>query len=363
MTDLYDVNQRLFDERRSMIDNGATRRDDGSWVNADKCEVVGKDGLDMTAGEAALYTTVPAWHGLGTVVPGGTSSINEVLKIAHLDYQVDLVPVEYTYNGLRRVHEGQYNTVRSDTGGPLGVVGKQYTAIQNRDGFEFLEDLVNEPGGITWESAGALRGGRKTFVSMRLPGTVTIDADGINDEVIPFVALMNSFDGSSSLTAVVSPWRPVCANTERFAIRDAYTKWSVRHSESAMANLATARRMLGLTVKYFDAFKVEEEALVRTDLSMAQFEAVVNELWTPPNVEDGKRAHTIADNRKAELTALAGEARNFPGTAYGAERTLTEWLDHRGNKSDAVRATRIMEGADDDIKSAAHRQLLMLVNK
>src|ERR1041385_5206362 len=47
-------------------------------------------GLDMTEDERlALYLAdAPAWHGLGTVVPGGLHTAAEVLHAAGLDYTV-----------------------------------------------------------------------------------------------------------------------------------------------------------------------------------------------------------------------------------------------------------------------------------
>ncbi|WP_373311017.1 DUF932 domain-containing protein [Streptomyces alanosinicus] len=34
---------------------------------------------------------------------------------------------------------------------------------------------------------------------------------------------------------VATPWRPVCANTERFVVRDGVTRWAVRHTAGANA--------------------------------------------------------------------------------------------------------------------------------
>jgi hypothetical protein len=79
--------------------------------------------------------------------------------------------------------------------------------LQNRHIFEFLQNLVDDHD-VVWESAGALREGRKVFVCMRLPQTVTIDAGGIADEIVPFVVALNSHDGSSQAQVVVTPWRP-----------------------------------------------------------------------------------------------------------------------------------------------------------
>src|SRR5699024_1637426 len=51
---------------------------------------------------------------------------------------------------------------------PLGVVGSQYAVIQNEAHAEFLNTLVEESG-AHFETAGAIAGGRKVFLTMKLP--------------------------------------------------------------------------------------------------------------------------------------------------------------------------------------------------
>jgi Domain of unknown function (DUF932) len=65
-----------------------------------------------------------------------------------------------THDRPDRVLADQFVTVRSDTSAGLGVVGARYEVLQNRDLFGFLQDLVDDYT-VTWESAGALRDGRK----------------------------------------------------------------------------------------------------------------------------------------------------------------------------------------------------------
>lgn len=373
---ITDINQQLFGQRRSAIDSGSvTRRDNGSWVYADKSEVLGRDGLDTTLGKAALYTTTPAWHGLGNVIPGGTDNIDDVLDLGGIAFDVAKREVRYSFMSEHdttpalRSFADQYVTVRSDTGSPLGVVGSRYEIIQNRDLFTFLEELVGEHG-VIWESAGALRNGRRVFVSMRLPQSVTVDADGINDEIIPFVVMLNSHDGSSPAQALVTPWRPVCANTERFAIRDAYTRWTVRHTSSALDRIAEARRTLGLSVKYYERWADEETVLARTSLTIRAFEKVIDDLW-PIGDEATKRSVGITERRRDELvTTFKNEAKRVGRTAYAAERAVTDYLDHvaprRPGKTmteEIARATALLEGADDEIKNKTHKKLMTLVNR
>lgn len=330
-------------------------------------EIIARHGLDTTAsGTTALYAAVPAWHGLGQIIPGGTTDIDEVLRLSGLDFDVTTVPALYEWNGETRQHADQFHTVRVDTGAALGAVGRKYTPIQNRQGFEFLQELVNRYD-VVWESAGLLRGGKRVFISIRLPESVTVDADGINDEIVPFVAVMNDHSGNGQFQCVVTPWRPVCANTERFAVRDAYTRWAVRHTRGATSEIKEARRTLGLSVTYFERFAAEETALARTDLAVAEFHDLIGDLW-PLDDDATDRSKTIAAKRIGALDAMfRSESERAGRTAYAAERAVTDYLDHvaprRPGKSmteELARATALLEGADDDLKTKAHRRLLLV---
>ncbi|GAA1540257.1 hypothetical protein GCM10009827_069500 [Dactylosporangium maewongense] len=162
-------------------------------------------------------------------------------------------PVEFrnSVDGPTRTLPERFVTARCDTGAGLGVVGSKYEVLQNEDAFAFLQELVDRHD-VLWESAGALRGGRKVFICMRLPNTVTVDAPGVADQIIPFIVVLNSHDGSSQFQVVVTPWRPVCGNTERFALRDAHARWGVRHTCNARERIEEARRTLGLSIEYFN---------------------------------------------------------------------------------------------------------------
>ncbi|MFD4258206.1 DUF932 domain-containing protein [Streptomyces sp. NPDC058534] len=330
-------------------------------------EIIAQHGLDTRAdGTIALYASSPAWHGLGQIIPGGTSDIDTVLELSCLNFDVTTVPSLYRWGEELREHADQFHTVRADTGAALGVVGARYAPIQNRQGFEFLQELVGRYD-VVWESAGLLRGGRRVFISIRLPEAVRVDADGINDLIVPYVAVMNDHTGNGQFQCVVTPWRPVCANTERFAVRDAVTRWAVRHTIGATSQIKEARRTLGLSVNYFAQFAYEETALARTDIAVADFHRVIADLW--PIEEDATR-RTRANHaaRTALLTdQFDTETARVGRTAYAAERAITGYLDHvaprRPGKTmteEIARATAAIEGADDDTKTKAHKRLLLL---
>ena len=330
-------------------------------------EIIAAHGLDSRAdGTIALYASSPAWHGLGQIIPGGTTDIDTVLREGGLDFTVTTVPALYQWGGELQTHADQFHTVREDTGAPLGIVGRRYEAIQNRAGFEFLQELVGRYD-VVWESAGVIKGGRRVFIAIRLPETVAVDADGINDLVVPYVAVMNDHSGQGTFQCDVTPWRHVCGNTERFAVRDAVTRWAVRHTAGATSQIKVARRTLGLSVQYFERFADEETALARTDIAVNDFHKVIADLWPL----DDDATDTKRTNFAARLGAIDAEfrteAERVGRTAYAAERAITGYLDHvaprRPGKTmteEIARATAALEGADDDLKSKAHKRLMLL---
>ncbi|HET6636809.1 MAG TPA: DUF932 domain-containing protein [Streptomyces sp.] len=364
-----DVNERFHAERTARIaTTGARRTTSGTYkatVGYDRGEVIGRDGLDTSRGTAALYTSTPAWHGLGTVIPGGTSDIDTVLRLAQIDFNVDKRPVLYPYGSERRVMDDHYVTVRSDTGDALGTVGHRYQVFQQQEIFHFLTDLADTHD-VLWESAGALRGGRRVFVTMQIPDSIVIDRGGLNDEIRLFIVAINSHDGTSQAEIVATPWRVVCGNTERFALADAHARWSIRHTSGALGHLTEARRTLGLTLRYAEAFETEETALARTDIAISDFHQVIADLW-PLDDDATDRTRKTAAKRTDRLDAMfRTETERAGRTAYAAERAITDYLDHvaprRPGKSmteEIARATALLEGTDDDTKTRAHRRLLL----
>jgi phage/plasmid-like protein (TIGR03299 family) len=342
-----------------------------------------ESNLDDSTGAVALYTREPAWHGLGTVIPAGISDLNEVLRIAGIDYEVLKRPVRMALDDEETVAEliakglrpqtvevpGKFVTCRADTMAPLGVVGAVYNPFQSWVAGAFLQQLVDDHS-IVFESAGATYGGAHQFIGMQLPDDLRLDlGDGVTDVVKQYLYWLNTHDGSGSARVTVSPWRVECGNTERFNLRDAKASWSTRHTTNALdeERMKEARRTLGLTVKFFDSFKVEEEALARTDLAVSEFEKVIADLW-PLGSEPTDRQKRFADERAGELTGMyRWESEKLGRTAYAAERAVTDWLDHvapkktTGDKMAAARATALIEGDADKAKTQLHQRLMLTV--
>lgn len=411
MTTTVDVNQAFLDQRRSEIATAHANRENAMAAAArqaadferrvatgelralgngqfevtsgfDKGEVwiqrktefgtlvLPQHGLDETTGKTALYTSEETWHGAGTVIPGGISDIDKVLELGGINFPVGIRPVRFqpVENGPFETMPGKFVTFREDTGAGLGCVGSIYTPFQNRDAFMFLQDLILKFD-VVWTSAGATYNGAHVFISCRLPRELHIDPEGINDEIVPYLVFINSHNGDTKVITCVTPWRPACGNTERFALRDAKARWGHRHDKNVANKIQEARTELNLSMAYFDKFAAEETALAHTAMDVDGFIKTIKEVFEPldddaPNAERTKYARRAANL----IMRFERNAKDLGPTAYAAERAYTEWLDHRplrsrreelkGNNA-AAYATRILDGEDDQVKSKVHRQLLL----
>jgi phage/plasmid-like protein (TIGR03299 family) len=362
----------------------------GSWDNGEifnvqrrvdglrELLVMPEHGLDVSTGETAFYGRVPEWHDKGTIIPTGLSSIPAVLTAARINFKVKQRPAGgwgpvQAEEGATLVgsqfypEEGKFQNYRDDTLAGLGIVGKIFTPIQPAESMAFLQGLVND-GSVIVESAGALDGGKRIFISCLLPTDMVVDADGIADHVQLYVVVFDRFDGQGQFQAVVTPWRPRCKNTERLGLANAVTRWGIRHTTNAHTRVEEAQKTLRLSSQYAEQFTEEETLLARTAIAAGEFDALIAELWPRDKNEETKRSATVADKREAQLHQVFEQEVDAVGrTAYAAERAVTGWLDNVaprrvvGDKLAAARATASFIGTDDDTKTAAHARLMQRV--
>src|SRR5262249_42268235 len=122
--------------------------------------------IDFSTGEPAIaYVGETPWHKLGEKLQEG-QSIGEWVRAARLDWDLERLPVQYSFDGTLRTMNDRLVLVRSDTGTALSVVSGDYQIVQPKEVLEFYRDLVNYYG-YALETAGALDGGRKIWALAR----------------------------------------------------------------------------------------------------------------------------------------------------------------------------------------------------
>ncbi len=333
--------------------------------------------IDQTRSEiGAFYGRQAAWHQLGTVVPDGLQ-LEEALKASHTDYIVNRRPAGMLDSNGKFINvPDKMITYREDTGAPLGVVGKDYEIIQNAEAFGFLEELVGAFGYV-WESMGALYEGRQTFAVLKVPNGDT-SVNGA-DDILPYVFVRNSCDGSTKITSKATMIRPVCANTVRVALNGVGEEISIRHTKNARDRMAEAVRHAEHFSEYKKAFMADANKLATTLMSDSEFEEFLDSLWPEPEQKPGKtagskgHAYSRWETRKGELMGLwnSPTQESIHGTLWAAEQAVTEYLDWgqpirktegRANLTeDFIRGLRSLEGDTDTVKHRVHKKLLARV--
>lgn len=143
--------------------------------------------------------------------------------------------------------------MRTDTQQVLGVVGKDYQIVQNRDVFLFFDSIVGAAEKVKYETAGALGNGERIFITAKLPDYIRVGKDDLIEQ---YVFLTTSHDGYGSITAAFTPVRIVCQNTLNAAFRNQQNCIKIRHTASAIDRLKQAHQLMGITSKL--AIEMEE---------------------------------------------------------------------------------------------------------
>lgn len=272
-----------------------------------------------------------AWHRLGTVLDH-TFTAEEAMTFAMLGgWNVHKVPVtasEITDDGVTALEvPGKYATVRTSpfTGQPeaLGIVGEWYTPIQNEENCDILDAIVDE-GGAHFETAGSLRGGRQTFITMKLPQTMMV---GGFDQLDVYIAALNSHDGSAAFRLIVTPVRIVCANTQAAAIKGAKSSFTVRHTTGVQGKIAQARQALGLTFRYIEGFQEEADKMIDQALTDAEFMDIMRQVW-PVDVQNMTGQQKRREATLEELFTDADTNSQIRGTRWAGYQAVTEYVDH-----------------------------------
>jgi phage/plasmid-like protein (TIGR03299 family) len=285
-------------------------------------------------GDVSFYSArEPAWHRLGTVTREALNA-KDALRAAHLDgWDIQKQPLTTVGPpGSAFTIPGKFATVRRnpDPDGPtfetLGIVGQDYRVVQNEEAFEFLTGLVDD-GEATFETAGAIKGGARVFVTMRLPKKIRIAGDDMLDL---YVAVATGHDGEFAFHAFPTPVRIVCQNTLSIALRGAKNSYVVRHDRGAAPKLAEARSILKVTLDGGDTVGRAAREMLSKRVTETDFMAIVERHFVPEPEKQTRRIMLAARAQREDLRHLAFRAPTQEvgrGTAWGAFNALSEWSE------------------------------------
>jgi len=279
----------------------------------------------------AMYREKPAWHRLGNIWKSGdsvTADSETFIEGSHLGWEVGVEEVKGVTSD--RNYTRFQGTYRKDTGQPLGIVGTQYTILQNREAFNFLDSLLQD-GIMQYEAAFALRGGRQICLLARMPNIDTI-AEG--DHHLRYTAFNNTHDGTGAITCYPTGVRHVCANTVRLGQQLAGDLiYTIRHSGDMEEKLNTARKYLSQFDKGFTLFRDQARVLATRKFNKVDLEQYLEELFPTPEKER-ERARNLRCKKLEKIHQhYLHRSRQIPSTNqtwWALFNSVTEYIDHDG---------------------------------
>ena len=262
----------------------------------------------------------------------GATNLEEAIVQAGLDYEVQKLPVFFNPRigktpKMTKVPD-RFVVYRTDNHTPMGVVGKKYEILQNREAFNFLDSLI--AGGAMFETAGTYGlNGAKSFISISTEKIKVLD-----DDIQPYIVLTNSFDGTGTVKVSFSPIRVFCSNTLALISKKVKSlhlnSLSVRHTKSMAIAMEQGKEILFQNTQYLETLKSISELLAVTPFSEEAFKKMC-EVFYPINDKQTKKAVTMNTEMLEELFRAykAEDLQNFRGTAYHAWQTISDFESHK----------------------------------
>lgn len=289
--------------------------------------------------ETMMYVREKPWHGLGTEVAEAPTSA-DALRLAGLDWNVDQKEMQVC--GGSKIPGFKAN-VRSSDGTVLGVVSDRYKVCQNADAFAFTDNLIG--GGVRYETAGSLSGGRKIWLLAKLP-----DTEIVGDKTEPYLCFTNSHDGGGAIRVCMTPIRVVCNNTLNLALNGAKRTWAARHTGDLQMKLAEAHRCLDMAGKYMERLGVYADQLANTSVSEDEIQKILSEMFPlKEDASDREKNNVKAIKDEYMVCWFAPDLIKFRGTAWGAINAMSDMVSHNAPRRQTANYRennwgRIMDG-------------------
>lgn len=299
----------------------------------------------------------PMWHGLGNVLDEYPTDWNDARKKAGLLWEPEMRPmVEVRCGDCDRVLTAQdlevatcggclstnvkvavvpneARVIRSDSGLHLGSVTDQFTPVTHAQMGEVMEAMQTADAKVKFETAGSVRDGRQVWALAYLDEPIAIAGD--DSATLPFLAVLNSHDGTGAMKIIPTSVRVVCWNTYKMAEMEGDRhgrQFVFRHTGSVTERLEEAKQALA-GVRHEHARWVtaatELAGFAVDDAAVANF--VFRFIPEPP-------ADVTSDRVKANIAKARGVLRNIidespttdghRGTALGLVDAAVEYLDH-----------------------------------
>lgn len=265
---------------------------------------------------ATTITREATWNKIGADIRSA-NSVKEALQISGLDYEVVKAPV-YLSNGHRI--KDQFATKKKGTDEVFGIVGKDYTIVQNEEAFSFVDGIISE--GLTFVKAGETS--YMNYIIASLPEQYILD-----DKFNPYIIFQNSHAGATTLKAAICPLRIICQNQFTMAFRNAENKISLRHSSSIHEKMNEAQHILQFSAEYMNSFNMMATKMAANKIGEEKAIDLIDKYFL---VDDNASTRKVNSNEEKKMVLLnaynSEDNQNFRGTVWGLVNAFSDYITH-----------------------------------
>jgi phage/plasmid-like protein (TIGR03299 family) len=257
----------------------------------------------------------------------------------------------------------------------LGTVGDQYTPIQNKYAFTFVDTLLEADNSAHYVAAGALGNGERIWCLAKINGQS--DITGTGDIHNHYLLFATSHDGSLAATCKLTSVRVVCNNTLNQAMRlnGEFTK--IKHTTNAENKLNAAKKLI--TNAHIGIKELENKLreLSNRYITKDVYKDVMKRVFGDWETSKDRSVARI-ENKILDVTRLyeSNDGNKFPeirGTGYNLLNAITEYSDHLSNvrqtegrsgmTESQIRSENALFGTGESFKTKAFEAVYEVVMK
>ncbi len=154
--------------------------------------------------------------------------VKEILKKTELDFEVIQVPLTSTFKG-NVIGASKVHLINSKTMQEIGIVGKNYGITQNEDIVKRVveaTDEIRQHSPLEVQMGGVIGNGKRIYLQLRIQG----DSKVGNDTIKKYITILDSNDGSTSLSVGIGDFTMSCSNQFNMFYKNSMNKF--RHSRA-----------------------------------------------------------------------------------------------------------------------------------
>ncbi len=278
-----------------------------------------------------------SWTGFGNYNEQMGTKVTpaEALQYSGLNFDVGRFPA-YVKIGDEFVEVPHRNfTVRMDTDYVFDAVGPDYRVFQNKEGFEFLGNMMDTDGLII-ETAIEFKGGAEVVVVARVPEEINLGDETFHK----YMLFSNRHDGKGAFQAFGTDVCVVCQNTYQLAKSKAKDKFTISHTRNMEYKIAQAREAIKLSFKQTDKLADLANNLITEKFDKTEYNRFMYQLTGMDKIDPSKnpKAYSRANGIRTSIHEIHMDRvyiDNYRGTKWGVMQAVTDYTSNVKNYRNA----------------------------